>query len=416
MKIAILGTRGIPGRYGGFETFAEQLSKRLVARGHDVTVYCRRPFTDSGDVVDPRIRRVILPTIQNKYIDTAFHTFLSVIHVVFTDVDLVFLCNVANSTLAWVPRLFGIPTVLHVDGLDRKRRKWNIFAQSYLFLCELLALVTPTRIVTDAPSIHEYFRQRYNKRSAMIAYGAEVPEDSGTLEGFDLPKQKYILYVSRLEPENNPELVIRAYKEVQTDWPLVIVGGNCYDGRFVRRLKLLADRRVIFLGAIYGRRYWQLLQNAGLFVSACEVGGIHPALIEAMVAGNAILYLDTPENQDTATGCGVAFRQEVKDLATQMKRLLHDPGLREKLVQDAVSRAKSVFSWDEVTTQYETLFSELRAGKTATPVRSSVPADTCRPPDTGMQPVSARVHANPVEGHDLRFRVSSAERTGKPTG
>lgn len=253
MKIAILGTRRIPGHYGGFETLAEQLSKRLVTHDYQVTVYCRRPFTQPNDVVDPRIRRIILPTIQNKYVDAAFHTFLSVIHVLFSEVDLVLLCNVAHSTLAWIPRLFGIPTVLYVDGLDRKRRKWNVFARSYLFLCELLALITPTRIVTDAPSIQEYFRRRYRKSSTMIAYGAEVPINSGTLGDFDLPEQKYILYVGRLEPENDPELVIRAYGEVKTDWPLVIVGGNCYDGRFVDRLKLLADAESSFPARSMGR-------------------------------------------------------------------------------------------------------------------------------------------------------------------
>src|SRR6266567_9087249 len=370
MKIAILGTRGIPGRYGGFETLADQLSKRLVANGHEVTVYCRRPFTTAEDAVDPRIRRVILPTISNKYLDTAFHTLLSVIHVLFMDVDLVLLCNVANSTLAWIPRLFGIPTVLNVDGLDRKRRKWNYFAQSYLHLCEMLALITPTRIITDAPPIQEYFWRRYRQRSTMIAYGAEVPEDTETLEGFDLSKKEYILYVSRLEPEINPELVIRAYRETQTDWPLLMVGGNCYDPGFVERLKLLANHRIIFPGPIYGKDYWRLLRNAGIYISACEVGGYHPALIEAMAAQCAILYLDTPENRETAGDCGLFFRPEASDLAGQMARLVRDAGLRQEMERRARIRAASLFGWDEVTDKYEALFSEVLTGKTADPIHT----------------------------------------------
>ena len=175
MKIAILGTRGIPARYGGFETFADQLSQRLVAHGHEVTVYCRRPFTSPSDVVDPRIRRVILPTISQKHLDTLFHTFLSAIHVVFTDVEVVLICNSANSPWAWSPRLAGQPVVLNVDGLDRTRKKWNLFARSFLLLCEALSAVTPTCIVTDARRIQEYYWRRYRARSTMIAYGAEVP-------------------------------------------------------------------------------------------------------------------------------------------------------------------------------------------------------------------------------------------------
>src|SRR5690242_4568806 len=146
MKIAILGTRGIPARYGGFETLAEQLANRMAERGHLVTVYCRRPFTRPDDVLRPGVKRVILPTISRKHFDTIFNTFLSVFHVGFSDADAVLLCNVGNSPLAWIPRLFGKPTALHVDGLDRKRKKWGWFARRYLLLCEFLSAYTPTRL------------------------------------------------------------------------------------------------------------------------------------------------------------------------------------------------------------------------------------------------------------------------------
>jgi glycosyltransferase involved in cell wall biosynthesis len=356
MKIAILGTRGIPARYGGFETFAEQLSKRLVAHGHEITVYCRRPFTSRSDVFDRRIRRVILPTISHKYLDTAFHTFLSAIHVTFTDADVVLFCNVANSPWAWIPRLAGKPTVLNVDGLDRKRRKWNFLARGFLALCEALATFTPNRIVTDARLIQDYYRRRFGKDSTMIGYGAEVPPGSDRLEGFDLPPGKFVLYVSRLEPENNPELVIEAYRKVQTDWPLVIVGGNPYDETYVSRLKSAADRRVVFLGGVYGPGYWQLLKNAGLYVFACEIGGVHPALVEAMVAENAVLYLDTPENRETAGDNAMPFRHDAADLAARMTQLLGDESQRAELARKARQRAEAAFGWEAITRSYESLF------------------------------------------------------------
>lgn len=359
MRIAILGTRGIPARYGGFETFAEHLANHLVAHGDEVTVYCRKPFTTANDVVDPRIRRVILPTISNKFLDTAFHTFLSVFHVLFTDAEVVLICNVANSPLAWIPRLAGKPTVLNVDGLDRKRRKWNFGARSFLYFCECLAAITPTRIVTDAKLIQDYYWRSYRARSTMIAYGADVPPSCDRLEGFDVPEKKYILYVSRLEPENNPELLLRAYRQVETDWPLVIVGGSTYDPSFMENLKSLADCRVIFLGAVYGKGYWQLLRNSGLYIFACEVGGVHPALIEAMAARNAVLYLDTPENRETAGDTGMPFRHDAVDLAACMTSLLRDSRLRKELAREAGEHAEATYNWEETTRKYQALFCEL---------------------------------------------------------
>jgi glycosyltransferase involved in cell wall biosynthesis len=343
---------------------------RLAARGHDVTVYCRRPFTTPDDIVAPGVRRVILPTISEKHLDTPFHTFLSVVHVLFTDADVVLICNVANGPLAWIPRLGGKPTVLNVDGLDRRRRKWNFLARSILHLCELMATFTPTRVVTDGRLMQEYYWRRYRRRSTMIAYGAEIPPNSEELEGLSLPPGKFILYVSRLEPENNPELVIQAYRQVQTDWALVMVGGNPYDAAYVDRLKSLADGRVIFTGPVYGRQYWQLLSNAALYVFACEIGGVHPALIEAMAARNAILYLDTPENRETAADCGIAFRAEALDLASGMTRLIRDDLLREDLGRMAQARAEKMFGWEETTRKYEALFSELTGGNGTSPTAS----------------------------------------------
>ena len=372
MKIAIVGSRGIPNRYGGFEAFAENLSYRLMEKGHEVSVYCRRPFTRPEDdqLIDPRIRRVILPTIAAKHLDTLIHTFLAVLHVAFTDAEVVLMVNVANSPVAWIPRLFGKPVVLNVDGLDRQRRKWGWLAQTYLGFCEWLSVYTPTRIVTDAETVRSYYRSRYDKDSTMIGYGAQVPphllaakqsvKDGSVLARFGLKPQGYILYVSRLEPENNPEVLLRAYRTVRTDLPLVVVGNNAYAAAYEKSVHALADPRVIFTGAIYGDGYWELQQNAAFFVFACEVGGIHPALVETMVAGNASLYLDTESNRETAADCGLAFAHNENDLAAKMQQLISDPVLRRQLGEAGAQRARQLYGWEEVTQKYETLFRELR--------------------------------------------------------
>jgi glycosyltransferase involved in cell wall biosynthesis len=359
MKIAILGTRGIPARYGGFETLADQISARLAARGHNVTVYCRKPFSRADDVYDQRIYRVILPTISSKHFDTLFHTFISIVHVIFTDAEVLLICNVASSPFAWIPRLFGKPTALNVDGLDRKRRKWNFLGQAFLHFCEVLSPFTPSRVVTDARAIQDYYRKRYRRKSEMIAYGADPPATSNHLGQFGLASKRYILYVARLEPENNPELVIRAYRSLNTDWPLVIVGGNTYRPSYVQELQAIADARVQFFGAVYGDNYWALQRNAGLFVFAGEIGGVHPALIEAMASGNAILYLDTPANRETVCGCGLAFDAEESDLSRKMARLIQSPGEASALATCARDVAQKSYSWDRVTDQYEALFTDM---------------------------------------------------------
>jgi len=369
MKIAIVGTRGIPARYGGFETLADQLSKRLAERGHAVTVYCRKSFTSPDDVFDRRIRRVILPSLPSKHFDTLFHSFLAVVHVFFSDADVILICNVANSPFAWLPRLFGKPTVLNVDGLDRKRRKWNFLGQWFLHFCEVLSAYTPTQVVTDARAIQEYYWRRYRRQTEMIGYGAELPSTTNHVGDFGLSSRRYILYVARLEPENNPELVIAAYRGLQTDWPLVIVGGNPYQPAYVRQLESLADQRVIFTGPIYGDAYWTLQKNAGVFVFAGEIGGIHPALVEAMAAGNAILYLDTASNRETSCDCGISFHPQERDLVTKLEHLISAPGQAEQLRQQAKLVARQMYGWEKVVDQYEGLFVKIL--RTANPVQTS---------------------------------------------
>jgi len=362
LNIAIVGTRGIPNRYGGFEQFAEKVSSQFADRGHEVTVYCRRPFTTPADDYDRRVRRVILPSIHQKYLDTLSSGLISTLHVAFTRSDVVLLCNVANSPFAWIPRLVGKPVVLNVDGLDRRRGKWNLLGQTALHVCEWMSNFTPTRVVTDARSIHDYYLQRYGEESTVISYGSDIPAGDLSLDGFNLQSGRYVLYVSRLEPENNPDLVLAAWRKVRSDWPLVIVGDNRYDPRYVEHLKAQADDRVMFTGAIYGPGYWALQKHAGAFVFACEVGGVHPALIEAMASANPVLYLDSPENNETAGDAAVRYTKSVDDLAGNLQKLLDNPDERRHWAERAAERARRLYRWEIVAEKYEQLFLELLHG------------------------------------------------------
>jgi glycosyltransferase involved in cell wall biosynthesis len=364
MRIAILGTRGIPANYGGFETFAEHLSTRLVARGHEVTVYCRAHYTSPRQLEFQGVRLKVLPTIRHKYFDTVVHTFLSALHSASSRYDAALICNAANAPFATILRVAGTPVALNVDGLEHKRKKWNRIARGYYRLAERLATMLPTETVTDALVIQEYYMARYGAPSTMIAYGAEVERRSDpSVRRWRVEPNRYVLYVSRLEPENNAHLVIEAFKRVRTAHKLLIVGDAPYAHEYISDLKARArrDRRITFTGFVFGRDYRTLQQNAYCYVHATEVGGTHPALLEAMGFGNCVLTLAAPENIEAIGDAGIAYTDE-SDLTEKLQRVLRDGSLVQSYRNRAQARVQERYDWDYVVDQYERLFARM-AGK-----------------------------------------------------
>jgi glycosyltransferase involved in cell wall biosynthesis len=361
MRIAILGTRGIPANYGGFETFAEHLSTRLVARGHEVTVYCRAHYISPRELEFQGVHLKVLPTIRHKYFDTIVHTFLSAVHAAPKRYDVALICNAANAPFASILRLAGTPVALNVDGLEHKRKKWNWIARRYYLMAEKLATVLPTEIVTDARVIQDYYLARHRASSTMIAYGAEVerrPDPS--VRRWRVDPNRYVLYVSRLEPENNAHLVIEAFKRVRTAHRLLIVGDAPYAREYINDLKARArrDRRIVFTGFVFGRDYRALQQNAYCYIHATEVGGTHPALLEAMGFGNCVLTLAAPENVEAIGDAGIAYADE-NDLAEKLQRVLRDGSLVQSYRNRAQARVLEYYDWDYVVDQYERLFANM---------------------------------------------------------
>jgi glycosyltransferase involved in cell wall biosynthesis len=358
MRIAILGTRGIPASYGGFETFAEELSRRLAARGHHVTVYCRTRH-DAPTYLGVRLH--YLPTIRHKYLDTVFHTLLSSFHLLAHRPDVALFCNAANALFTLAPRLAGVPCALNVDGLERKRRKWGWAGRAWYRLSEWIATWAPTEVVSDAQEIAAYYRERYHRETHFIPYGAEIGKvpTRETLDRLGLEPERYFLYVSRLEPENNAIEVREAFESVRTDLRLALVGDAPYSADYIRRVRETKDARIIIPGAIYGQGYQELQSHCFAYIHATEVGGTHPALIEAMGRGALVLYLRTPENEEVAGGAGIAFTHGT--LAQTMERVLAMPAAEcDDLRQRATQRVCERYSWDAVTDSYERLLSKIR--------------------------------------------------------
>jgi glycosyltransferase involved in cell wall biosynthesis len=362
MRIVILGTRGIPASYGGFETFAEHLSTRLVARGHEVTVYGRAHYVSPRELEYHGVRLKVLPTIRHKYFDTVVHSFLSAVHAVSSRFDAALICNAANAPFAPILRLTGTPVAINVDGLEHKRKKWGWLGRRYYLAAERLATILPNVMVTDAQVIQDYYLARYNAPSKMIAYGSEVERrpDRAAVRRWRAEPNRYVLYVSRLEPENNAHLVIEAFKKVRTAYRLLIVGDAPYAHDYITDLKARArgDKRIVFTGFVFGQDYRALQQNAYCYVHATEVGGTHPALLEAMGYGNCVLTLATPENIEAVGDAGIPYADEF-DLTEKLQRVLRDGSLVQSYRNRAQVRVQRYYDWDRVVDQYESLFAEM---------------------------------------------------------
>ena len=362
MRIAILGTRGIPASYGGFETFAEHLARRLVLRGHDVTVYCRAHYVSPRQLEYHGVKLKVLPTIRHKYFDTVVHTFLSAIHACFGRFDAALICNCANAPFIPILRLTGTPVAINVDGLEYKRKKWGSLGRRYYRLAEYLSTLLPNQIVTDAQVIQDYYLARHNAPSTMIAYGSEVERrpDREAVRKWRVEPNRYVLYVARLEPENNAHLVIEAFKKVRTAYRLLIVGDAPYAEQYISSLKASArgDKRIVFTGFVFGQDYRALQQNAYCYVHATEVGGTHPALLEAMGYGNCVLTLATPENMEVVGEAGVPYIDEF-DLTEKLQRVLRDGSLVQAYRNRAQQRIQTNYTWDRVVDQYEQLFQRM---------------------------------------------------------
>jgi glycosyltransferase involved in cell wall biosynthesis len=358
VRISLLGTRGIPAGYGGFETFAEELATRLAARGHEVSVYCRERY---GENTYRGVRLIWLPTLRHKYFDTLVHTAVSTVWLLFQRCDVALYCNAANALFTIAPRVRGIPVALNVDGIERRRLKWNGIAKAWYLMSEHLATVLPNRIVADAKVIQHYYKERYAKDSIFIAYGADdtIEDTRATLDQLGLEPQRYFLYVSRFEPENHPLEVRRAFERTSTDMKLALVGDAPHAVEYIRQVRDTRDKRIVIPGAIYGSGYRELGSHCFAYIQATEVGGTHPALIESMGRGALVIYRNTPENAEVCGDAGLPFDDEAGLVNAMREALAMPEAERNEYRRRAHARVRERYDWEVVTTQYERLFESL---------------------------------------------------------
>jgi glycosyltransferase involved in cell wall biosynthesis len=366
MRIAMIGIKAIPARFGGFETAVDELSRGLVKLGRQVVVYNRTGMSSHAGSSYEGVELVALPTVRSKHLSTICHAFLSTLHVMFRKADVVHYFTTGATLFAPLPRLMGKKVVCSVDGTDWQRAKWGWLARWYLRLSERLAVFFCHGLISDSSEVLDYYRRNYGAASSCIVFGMREHRSNkrDVLERFGLKEKEYVLFVGRLVPENNVHHLIKAFEIVETSKKLVIVGDDPWERDYILSLRSTRDPRVIFTGGIYGDGYTQLQQNAYLFVLPDEVGGTHPALVEAMGFGNCVLVNDTPSNLEVIADAGFSYRGSEGDenLVHQLQMLVDEPALVEKYRRRAWQRAQEHYRWEDVVRQHALLYQRILHG------------------------------------------------------
>jgi len=368
LRIALMGSRGIPASYSGFETFYEQLAVRLAERGHQVTVYNRSHHFQERLHEYRGVRIVTLPSIRSKHLDTLTHSLLSLLHAVFAGHDIFYLVIVGNSPLCLLAHLFRKKVILNVDGADFARGKWHGFAKTYLQWTEKVAARHADVIIADSMVIHRRYRELFGRDTLFIPYGAnprsrhETYGEQKVLERFGLESGDYILFVSRMTPENCAHVLIEAHRRSGSRRKLVLVGDAPYVDDFKRQIQEMCDGdQCIMTGYLFGEDYLQISSHCRYFVLPAGIDGTRPVLLDQMAFGNCVVVRDTPANMEVIGDAGLSFDQcdEVASLARVMAKLDEDDGLVEENRRKAFERVQAVYSWERITDQYEELFRQL---------------------------------------------------------
>lgn len=366
----MIGTRGVPAAYGGFETAVEEIGRRLVDRGHAVTVYCRSTSASAGQARPAAdylgMRLVHLPALHMKALETLSHTAFSVAHATMRRrPDAAFVFNAANAPFVPILRQRGIPTTVHVDGLEWKRDKWGGTARRYYRWAEQLSVRSADALIADAQGIVDYYRDEFAIPTELISYGTRVLHDlpATRLAELGLEPKGYHLVVARFEPENHVDVIIDGYRRSSAALPLVVVGSAPYAGAHSRRIAgLAADPRVRLLGGLWDQEQLdQLYAHSVSYLHGHSVGGTNPSLLRAMGARTAAIAWDVSFNREVLGAYGSYFR----DPAT-LASLIEDAELNPHHTQEVAvalqRRAAALYNWGHVTDGYEDLAQRLVSG------------------------------------------------------
>ncbi len=367
MKIAIIGSRGYPYVYSGYETFVRELSERLVRQGLGVTVYCHRNLFPVRPKEVNGISLVYLPTIEMKILSQFVHSLQSVLHACFAKYDVVLVVNSANGPFGLLTRLFRKATVINVDGLEWLRPKWRGLGARYFHWASRAATRLFDRVITDSLAMQEIYRKEFGAASTMIAYGANIAPaaDPARLDKWQLRPRGYFLVVGRLIPDNNADLILREFVASASSKKLVIVGDVPYKDRYADSIHShAANARIVFTGYVTERdELSALYQHCHVYCHGHEFGGTNPALLQALAEGCAVCALDTVFNREMLLDgeYGMFFSKQSGNLGKMIAELEKKEKVLDGFRRKARQRIRENYDWDEITGQYRRLFESLSA-------------------------------------------------------
>ena len=376
IRVAFIGGRGLVSKYSGIESYYEQAGHQLARLGHEVTVYCRSYFTPPMSTHNG-MRVVRLPTIRSKHLETVVHTFLSTVHAMLSDYDVVHYHCLGPALFSFLPRLAGKKTVVTVQGLDWQRGKWGRIASRVLRWGEVAAVCAPNATMVVSRTLQEHYRQRHNRDTIYVPNGARVAPRHlpRQLAEWDLVPDNYILFLGRFSPEKNCHLLIDAFKNLRTDMKLVLAGGSSHSDSYVTELRRHESNQVRFLPWVFERDLEELLSNAAVFVLPSEIEGLSLALLDAMAAEVCVLTSDIPENNELVEGAGFTFRRgDQADLERMLDLLINNPELRRQSSIRERERIQGEYLWPEVARSIERTYSKV-LGWNADEHLSSEPAN-----------------------------------------
>ncbi len=352
MKIAMLGTKGIPATWGGIERHVEEIAVRLVAMGHDVTVYCRPYYTTTEKDRYKGVHLKKLPTVPSKNLDAAVHTFMATMHLMLEDYDIVHYHAIGPATFSILSRMAGKNTVVTVHGLDWQREKWGKPARLFLKLGERASIWFPYRTITVSKFLKSYLEDKYERPVTYIPSAVTDPiyRPPDKIKEYGLGGEDYILFIARLVPEKGCQYLIEAYERLKPDLKLVIAGGSSHSEEYVRELQSHASDKIIFTGYVYAETVQELYSNAYCYVHPSTIEGLPVTLLEAVAYGNCIIASNIPANMEVAEDIGVIFEsQNVDDLCRALSTVMSNPALAKELGERAKTRGVVEYNYDSVT-------------------------------------------------------------------
>ena len=362
LKIGIVGTRGIPAKYGGFETFVQEISPLLVKNGFNITVYCDK------SVKNKPVEEFKGVKLRYQHTTKTTHSllfYLDGIWMALKENDIILVTGTGGSFFYFLNLFFRKKIITNTDGVESRRAKWSKLKKILIKLSETLAIKYSDYLIADSKGIEKYIIEHYPRlnrnKLAVIEYGAyiETKINQDYIDKLGLINNEYYLVVSRLEPENNVHIILEGYFQSNTKKPLLIVG-NVIENTYVKNLLEFKSSKIRFIGGVYNQEELTSLRNASFaYIHGHSVGGTNPSLLEALGCSNVCLCHDNIFNREVTDNKQLYFKNaiELKNRIEELDALSEESLL--KLKKDAKLRIENYYTWHNIADKYSKLFTKL---------------------------------------------------------